>query len=181
MPPGGHNRINGGKVEAVRSLDVMALARASYVGGGRLGWWQWTYASGDRASINIFGGGESIMLSYRCRDWNTEAWQDVEQRVPILWTPCRFGSRRPWFLRACSSNGRYCGRKVAKLYGARGACSPAGTATGLSMLCNGGMRWIGDPTGLASCIGRSGPITSDWMMVGQTNRSGCGVRRRAGC
>jgi hypothetical protein len=118
MPQGGHNRINGGTVEAVRTLKVIALARAGVVGGGRLGSWQWTYASGDRASIRISGGTESITLNYRCRDWKSQGWQDVEQRVSIVRTPCRFGGRRPWFLCAYSSNGRYGGRKVANLYGA---------------------------------------------------------------
>jgi hypothetical protein len=37
--------------------------------------------------------------------------QSVEQRVPLVWTRCHLGGRRPWFLCAC-------GRRVAKLYGA---------------------------------------------------------------
>src|SRR3954468_12747114 len=98
MPRGGHNRINAGTTEGVRSLNVMALARTGFVGGGRLGWWQWTDPNGDQTSIQIVGGVESIALKYRRQDWNTSAWQDVEQRVPIVWTPCRFGGRRPWFV-----------------------------------------------------------------------------------
>ena len=38
-------------------------------------------------------------------------WRSVEQRVPLVWTPCHLGGARPWFLCAC-------GRRVAKLYGA---------------------------------------------------------------
>jgi hypothetical protein len=46
-----------------------------------------------------------------------EDWSDVEQRVAIAWTPCRFGGERPWFVCSVASNGVYCGRRVAKLYG----------------------------------------------------------------
>jgi hypothetical protein len=64
------------------------------------------------------GGKNEITLSYRHRDRWRDEWQTVNQRVPIVWTPCRFGGSRPWFHCVCTSNGRYCGRKVAKLYGA---------------------------------------------------------------
>jgi hypothetical protein len=41
-----------------------------------------------------------------------------EQKVPITWTTCRLGGRRPWFICSVYSGGRYCGRRVALLYGA---------------------------------------------------------------
>jgi hypothetical protein len=45
-------------------------------------------------------------------------WRPVEQRVPITWTACHLGGRRAWFRCPVYSNGRYCGRRVALLYGA---------------------------------------------------------------
>src|SRR5689334_7957768 len=33
-----------------------------------------------------------------------------EQHINIVWTPCRFGGKRPWF------HCRYCGRRVVRLY-----------------------------------------------------------------
>jgi predicted ATPase len=42
----------------------------------------------------------------------------TEQRVPIIWTNCHFGGRRPWFTYCARVNGRYCGRRVAVLYAA---------------------------------------------------------------
>ena len=33
-----------------------------------------------------------------------------EQRITTVWTPCRFGGKRPWF--QCG----YCGRRVVRLY-----------------------------------------------------------------
>ena len=44
--------------------------------------------------------------------------EDIKQRVPLIWTPCRFGGERAWFICDVSTDGRYCGRRVTKLYGA---------------------------------------------------------------
>jgi hypothetical protein len=57
-----------------------------------------------------------VMFSSR-RSQDSE-WKSVEQRVPITWTACHLGGRRAWFRCAVYSNGRYCGRRVALLYGA---------------------------------------------------------------
>ena len=46
-----------------------------------------------------------------------------EQHIATVWTPCRFGGKRPWF--QCG----YCGRRVVRLYIVR-PCSPVATATG---------------------------------------------------
>ena len=115
MPRGGHNWKGGGTVEGARSLDVMNLARAGYLLGSRLGGWQWTDADGTTASIGITGGTNAITLNYRVRTGDEE-WQTVQQRVPILRTPCRFSGERPWFVCDVSASGVYCGRTVVKLY-----------------------------------------------------------------
>jgi hypothetical protein len=53
-----------------------------------------------------------------CRS-SGENWSDVEQSIPIAWTPCRFGGERPWFsCPSVTSNGVRCRRRVAMLYGA---------------------------------------------------------------
>jgi hypothetical protein len=123
MSRGGHNWKGRGTVEGNRSLDVMKLARAGYLSGVRFGSWQWTYGDGTTSSIGITDGEQSITLDYRIRSGG-EDWQTVQQRVPIRWTPCRFGRERPWFVCDVLANGVYCGRQVAKLYGAgrRFAC-----------------------------------------------------------
>lgn len=117
MSRGGHNWKGGGTIEGGRSLDVMTLRRAGYLAGGRLGGWQWTYSDGRTASIGVVGGKDAITLNYRIQT-NGQDWQSVEQRVPICWTPCRLGGERPWFICDVRANGVYCGRSVAKLYGA---------------------------------------------------------------
>jgi hypothetical protein len=61
---------------------------------------------------------DAVVLIYRVRSLLTAEWKSVEQRVPITWTNCHFGGRRPWFVCSVRANGRYCGRRVAVLYGA---------------------------------------------------------------
>ena len=117
MSRGGHNWRGGGTVEGSRSLDVMMLARAGHLSDGSFGSWRWTYGDGTTASIDFQGGRREIILDYRIRSYS-EDWQSVRQRVPIRWTPCRFGGERPWFVCDVHANGVYCGRRVAKLYGA---------------------------------------------------------------
>jgi len=45
----------------------------------------------------------------------------MEQRVRIVWTPCRFGGLRPWFQCSGSPSRPACGRRAAKLYLAIGS------------------------------------------------------------
>jgi hypothetical protein len=95
----------------------MKLARAGFLSRPCSGSMQWSYGDGTTASIQIMGTRDAVTLDYRIRD-HGEDWQPVHQRVPIRWTPCRFGGERPWFVCDVSANGVYCGRQVAKLYGA---------------------------------------------------------------
>src|SRR5690242_1091836 len=46
------------------------------------------------------------VMEYKGLQWSKDR---PPQRVPILWTRCKFGGGRPWF--QCP-----CGRRVAKLY-----------------------------------------------------------------
>jgi hypothetical protein len=73
-------------------------------------------ASGS-ASINVQAQRDAVTLKYQCGSYG-EDWNDVDQRVPIVWTPCRFGGERPWFVCSVASNGVYCGRSVTMLYSA---------------------------------------------------------------
>jgi hypothetical protein len=116
MSRGGHNWKGGGTVEGTRSLDVMKLSRAGYLANSTVGAWQWTYHDGTVASVGIGGGRDAVSLRYQHKSYGAD-WRSVEQRVPIRWTPCRFGGERPWFICDVQANGVYCGRRVAKLYG----------------------------------------------------------------
>jgi hypothetical protein len=79
--------------------------------------WAWTRDGEQAASINVENQRHSVTLKYRSRSYG-ENWNDIEQRVAIEWTLCRFGGERPWFVCSVAANGKYCGYRVAKLYGA---------------------------------------------------------------
>jgi hypothetical protein len=99
----------GGKttVENCRSIDVLDWHRRGYLQYRRAGlasarsprWFSWAWTQdGERvASINVQSQYQSVTLKYRIRSYG-EDWSDVEQRVAIAWTPCRFGGGRPWFV-----------------------------------------------------------------------------------
>jgi hypothetical protein len=108
----------GGKttVESCRSIDVLHWSRLGYFRSPRSFSWTWSRDGERVASITVETQRDSATL-YRSRSYE-EDWSDVEQRVGIDWTPCRFGGERPWFVCSVASNGVYCGRRVTKLYGA---------------------------------------------------------------
>jgi hypothetical protein len=56
-----------------------------------------------------------VHLSYSIRVREGE-WQDVEEPVRLMWQPCRFGGRRPYFVCPGVVNGVPCRRRVEKLY-----------------------------------------------------------------
>jgi hypothetical protein len=58
-----------------------------------------------------------VLLWYRIRQ-RGEDWQDIEEPVSLVWTSCRYGGQRPWFICPGAVRGRGCGRRVAILYGA---------------------------------------------------------------
>jgi hypothetical protein len=115
MSRGGHNWKGGGTVDGTRAIDVLKLVRAGYLAGPKMGSWQWSYRDGSAASVLVTGGRDTISLDYRLKSPGDE-WQPVNQRIPIQWTACRFGSSRPWFICNVLANGIHCGRRVAKLY-----------------------------------------------------------------
>jgi hypothetical protein len=79
--------------------------------------WAWTRDGERVASISVQTERRCVTLKYRNRSYGDD-WSDVEQRVPVAWTPCRFGGEKPQFVCSVASNGAYCGRRVIKLYGA---------------------------------------------------------------
>lgn len=79
--------------------------------------WAWTCGGEPSGNIRIRTEHDRVILLYKARSYGSD-WKPIEQAVPIIWTECRYGGRRPWFRCSVYSNGRYCGRRVAKLYAA---------------------------------------------------------------
>jgi hypothetical protein len=109
----------GGKrtIESCRSLDVLVWHRRGFFRSPQWFSWAWTRNGEQEASISVEIERHFVTLRYRSRS-HGEDWTNVEQRVAIAWTPCRFGGERPWFICSVYTNGTYCGRQVTKLYDA---------------------------------------------------------------
>lgn len=104
--------------ESCTSIDVRRWQRE-----GRLFPWQnfsWSWIRGGESagSIRVHTIPDAVVLIYRSQICGATEWKSVEQRVPITWTPCHLGGRRPWFVCPVYYDGRRCGRRAAVLYGA---------------------------------------------------------------
>jgi hypothetical protein len=105
-----------GKVEACRSIDVNRLHREGCLRAGSMASCQWS-RDGDKVTpTNMRAEYDRLHLTYRVRIGGGE-WEDVNETVRIVRTPCRFGGARPYFVCPGVVNGTACGRRVAKLYG----------------------------------------------------------------
>ena len=78
--------------------------------------YSWTRDGEPYGAIRVRIEPGAVVLSFRARACESAAWESVEQNVPVVWTPCHLGGGRPWFRCPATADGRYCGRRVAKLY-----------------------------------------------------------------
>jgi hypothetical protein len=94
-------------VEGCLSIDIRQMSRS-----GCLEPWQrysWKWQNG--CDITIGTQPDAIELFYSI-SYNGKPHEDVNYKVPLSWTSCSYGGKRPWFI--CP--GKSCGRRVAKLY-----------------------------------------------------------------
>jgi hypothetical protein len=84
----------------------------------------------DAGSINVSTERDAVVLTYRTSpSWSNE-WKSINQRVPITWTDCHFGGRRPWFVCSVYSDAVGGGLRV---YTAPRTTLPVGIATAQRM------------------------------------------------
>ena len=110
----------GGRLtcENCKSIDVRRWHREGRLSTGQYFSCSWSFGGEPSGSITVRTGPNAVFLTYRVRSYEDTQWKSIEQRVPITWTECHLGGRRPWFVCSVYSGGRYCGRRVAVLYGA---------------------------------------------------------------
>jgi hypothetical protein len=104
--------------ESCTSIDVRRWHREGQLRAGQYFSWSWMRGGEPVCRIGVRTEWDAVVLMYRRRHWSATEWKFIEQRVPITWTLCRLGGRRPWFICSVYCGGRYCGRRVAVLYGA---------------------------------------------------------------
>ena len=101
-----------GVLEHRRRLDVNRWNREGMFHGRSSGLRVWTNEDGERvASIGYAASPEEVELEYTF-DPGGEDEREMRYRVPIAWTSCTFGGKRPWFV--CPNV--YCQCRAAKLY-----------------------------------------------------------------
>ena len=104
-------------------LDVNGLNKRGALVPGTLSKSAWSWGDKPSGNIQIHANKDGINLIYKTRN-NGGEWKDVNEPVPIVWEPCRYGGQRPFFL--CPE----CGRRILKLYGlARFLCRPCNNLT----------------------------------------------------
>jgi hypothetical protein len=109
----------GGNVaicETCQWIDVRRLKRDGRLCPGQSFPYSWSSDGDPCGTIKVRIEPSSIVLSFSVRSYDSGECRHVEQCVPVVWTPCHLGGRRPRFLCTVSANGHYCGRRVAKLY-----------------------------------------------------------------
>ena len=95
-------------------LDLAGIRRGGGLRPGAAGTVTWSRGEEATSSIGWAVASEdgtpaALALRYAV------GGEGVRYAVPLTWTPCRFGGRRPWFV--CPGEG--CGRRVGVLYGRR--------------------------------------------------------------
>jgi len=103
------------KAEDCRSIDVNRMSKAGCLKPGHWGGWQWMRDGEVVAKIGLRAETGKLVLDFKVR-YGGNDWQDTKQPVPIVWTECRFGGERPYFLCPGVVNGQKCGRRVVKLF-----------------------------------------------------------------
>jgi hypothetical protein len=75
---------------------------------------------GHKVLARVFITAKASCLTIRLQEWRADGTlSDAAETIDLMWTGCRFGGKRPWFI--CPS--KDCGRRVAIVYGNRGlAC-----------------------------------------------------------
>jgi hypothetical protein len=94
-------------VDHYMSIDVLQLSRKVCLEPGQRYFWKLQ----NGCKIAIETKPDAIELFYGISR-NGSPREDIHITVPLSWSSCNYGGKRPWFI--CP--GKDCGRRVAKLY-----------------------------------------------------------------
>lgn len=101
-------------------LDVFWLKKNGYFCGWKSGGISWTNQSGTSNSIGLFVSTHTddkyAQFTYTITDRDTGEKTNYNYNITITTTPCTYGGVRYWFICPLTSNGRYCGRRVGKVF-----------------------------------------------------------------
>jgi hypothetical protein len=95
-------------VDGYRNLDINRLLREGLLRHGRWVNWGW---KNDLGNVSIRANSDKVELFYILNPESDDP-EEVYYQVPLTWTSCNYGGKRPWFV--CP--GRSCNKRVGKLY-----------------------------------------------------------------
>jgi hypothetical protein len=104
--------------ESSLSLDINAWHSGGYLTPGKIFSWEWRYRGSRSSSLVAHTDQGAVVLVFARPCGPGGEWAVVKQRIPLRWTPCHFGGRRPWFVCSGVAGDERCGRRVGKLYAA---------------------------------------------------------------
>src|SRR5208337_3421633 len=102
--------------ESCQSIDVRHWHREGRLRTGKC------FPLSSWSGAQLWGGisarseGDAVVLMFRGQNLRDRERVEVDQHIPIVWTNCALGGKRPWFLCPSHRRGGYCGRRVAKVY-----------------------------------------------------------------
>lgn len=111
--------------ENFNAIDVRELQRKTQMRPGLCfvkEFKEWFRNGASAGEVSIFIHPDAVILVHRARFPGSTESRIIELKVPIIWTKCHLGGRRPWFKCQTIINGEVCGRRVAKLYAPCFAC-----------------------------------------------------------
>jgi len=95
--------------EEVRRIDIRYLRKQGLLRPGSAGTLSWKIGDEPNGSIRYTMHHSEMQLKFNCR-WYDEDWQEINQTIPIVITPCNYGGFRKWF--RCP----HCNTRIAILY-----------------------------------------------------------------
>ena len=104
--------------EGCMSIDVRSWHREGRLRPGQCFAHSLTWMWEPTEEIGVLTKADAVVLMFRARSWGGECGPTIKQRIPIVWTPCTLGGRRPWFRCEVCTNRGCCGRRVAVLFSA---------------------------------------------------------------
>ncbi len=103
------------KAEDCRSIEINRLHREGCLRAGWHGNWTWSRHGEELGKIGMRAKEHLIALDYRVRQYGG-GWESISQHVRLTHADCHYGGQRPYFICPAIVGGRYCGRRVGKLY-----------------------------------------------------------------
>jgi hypothetical protein len=98
------------------AIDVREWRRRHLLQAGQQFSCSWTRNGEPSGSIGVRTEADAVILIFQWHGLQSEKWKSVEQRVPLVWTRCHLGGKRPWFICVGLRGRPRCGRRVAMLY-----------------------------------------------------------------